>query len=76
MADWLKRSIDGEKDKLKTIIFSEYVDTVLHLEPYFREVFGSRVLVCDGNISKELSIELDANFNAQFKGKKRINMMY
>jgi superfamily II DNA or RNA helicase len=70
VAEWLKRSLDGDKTKMKTIIFSEYVDTVLHLEPYFKAIFGGRVLVCDGNISKDLAFELDSNFNAQFKGKK------
>jgi superfamily II DNA or RNA helicase len=54
--------------KRKLIIFSEYVDTVKHLEPFFREKFGSRLLVCDGSISHELSKTLSTDFDAQFQG--------
>jgi len=68
VGDWLLKSL--EDNKMKIIIFSEYVDTVKHLDPYFKEIFGSRVLVCDGVVTKELSRQLDTNFNAQFKGKQ------
>ena len=56
--------------KRKVIIFSEFVDTVRHLEKFFRKKFGSRLLVCDGRISKELARHLNENFNAQHKGIK------
>ncbi|MFY7665016.1 helicase-related protein [Flavobacterium sp.] len=57
-----------EKDKnRKVILFSEYVDTIKHLEPYFREKFGMRLLVCDGKVSKELAKSLNSDFNAQRK---------
>jgi superfamily II DNA/RNA helicase len=52
----------------KVILFSEYVDTVKHLEPFFRKHFGKRVLVCDGKVSKELHLALNESFNAQYKG--------
>src|SRR5690606_13359808 len=52
----------------KVILFSEYVDTIKHLEPYFRENFGIRLIVCDGKVSKELAKSLNTDFNAQYKG--------
>jgi len=56
--------------KRKVIIFSEFVDTVKHLETYFRDRLGNRLLVCDGKISKTLAKHLNENFNAQHKGNK------
>ncbi|MEE4247632.1 MAG: C-terminal helicase domain-containing protein, partial [Kangiellaceae bacterium] len=52
----------------KVILFTEYVDTVLHLEDYFREMFGNKVLICDGKVSKALAKDLERNFNAQYDG--------
>jgi len=52
------------KPKRKVIIFTEYTDTVRHLEKYFSDNLG-RVLICDGKISKTFSLILDANFNAK-----------
>lgn len=54
----------------KIIIFSEYVNTVEHLEPFFREKFGNRLLVCDGNLSQDMSRKLITDFDAQYKGSK------
>lgn len=54
----------------KIILFSEYVDTVLHLEKKFRKEFGNDVLICDGKVSKELAKSLNSDFNAQYKGAK------
>jgi len=56
--------------KRKIIIFSEYVDTVKHLEPYFRNKFGEKILICDGSMSPSLHKTLNANFNAQYKSEK------
>jgi len=53
--------------KRKVLVFSEYVDTVKHLKPFMESKFGNRLLVCDGNISKQLHSELNSNFNAQYK---------
>ena len=62
------------KDKSrKVILFSEYVDTILHLEDYFRAEFGNRLLVCAGSISNELSKNLSTDFNAQYKGSQTNN---
>lgn len=63
-----------QKDKnRKVILFTEYVDTVLHLEDYFREKLGSKVIICDGKVSKALAKDLERNFNAQYDGSKHDN---
>lgn len=54
----------------KIILFSEYVDTIYHLEKRFRKEFGNDVLICDGKVSKELAKNLNSDFNAQYKGSK------
>jgi superfamily II DNA or RNA helicase/HKD family nuclease len=54
----------------KIILFTEYVDTVLHLEGYFRKKLGNKVIICDGKVSKALAKDLERNFNAQYKGTK------
>src|SRR5690606_14139056 len=53
---------------IKVILFTEYVDTVLHLEPYFRKKLKENVLICDGKISRALAKDLERNFNAQYEG--------
>src|SRR5690606_28604124 len=63
-----------QRDKnRKVILFTEYVDTVLHLENYFREKLGSKVIICDGKVSKALAKDLERNFNAQYDGSKHDN---
>jgi len=66
--DEIKELIKEGSDKRKVIIFSEYVDTIKHLEGFFREKIGNRVLVCDGKVSKEMAKYLNSDFNAQIKG--------
>jgi len=61
-------SILSKEPERKVIIFTEYVDTVHHLEKYFREKMGSKVLICDGKMTKELRRMLNSDFNAQYKG--------
>lgn len=56
-----------ERDK-KIIIFSEYVDTVLHLKEYLRKKFKNRVLVGDGKITAQFEKDLNQDFNAQYRG--------
>ncbi len=60
--------VGNRNENRKVIIFSEFVDTVKHLEEYFRERLGNRLLVCDGKISKQFAKHLNENFNAQYKG--------
>ena len=63
----IKEELEQHPDR-KIILFSEYVDTILHLEKRFRKEFGNELLVCDGKVSKELARHLNGDFNAQFKG--------
>ena len=63
-----------QKDKnRKVILFTEYVDTVLHLEDYFRKKLGRKVIICDGKVTKALAKDLERNFNAQYEGFKHDN---
>ena len=65
----IKTLLVNEPDR-KIILFSEYVDTIHHLEKRFRKEFGNDVLICDGKVSKELAKNLNSDFNAQYKGSK------
>lgn len=51
--------------KRKIILFSEYTDTVRHLQKYFEKELLGRAMFCDGGITKKFAKELDANFNAK-----------
>ncbi len=63
----IKEQLEKEPNR-KIILFSEYVDTIKHLEDGFRKEFGTKVLICDGNLSRELAKHLNGDFNAQYKG--------
>lgn len=65
----IKKQLQKEPDR-KIILFSEYVDTIKHLEKQFRKEFGNEVLVCDGKVSRELAKQLNGDFNAQYGGSK------
>ena len=65
----IKSLLKNEPER-KIILFSEYVDTIYHLEKRFRKEFGNDVLICDGKVSKELAKNLNSDFNAQYKGSK------
>ncbi|WP_212751770.1 C-terminal helicase domain-containing protein [Mesohalobacter halotolerans] len=60
----------NKNDDRKIILFTEYVDTVLHLENYFRSKLGDKVIICDGKVTKALAKDLERNFNAQYEGSK------
>ena len=66
----LEKVIDiiTKEPERKVILFTEYVDTVLHLEDYFRDKLKEKVLVCDGKVTKTLAKDLERNFNAQYEG--------
>lgn len=66
------QSLKDDPDR-KIILFTEYVDTVHHLENYFKEALGDGVLVCDGHLTKKLAGTLERNFNAQYTGKQLDN---
>lgn len=53
--------------KRKIILFSEYTDTVRHLQKYFEKELLGRTMFCDGGITKTFAKELDANFNAKYE---------
>lgn len=57
---------NGEPNK-KIIVFSEYVDTILHLKDYFKQKFKNRVLISDGKITANFERDLNRDFNAQYK---------
>lgn len=65
----LEAEPDEDEPKRKVIIFSEYVDTVKHLDPYLREVFGKQILTIDDNLSSKKSEQLLANFDASYPKK-------
>lgn len=67
------KSILEKEPNRKVILFSEYVDTILHLEKHFRNEFGNRLLVCDGKVSKDLAKNLNTDFNAQYKSTQTNN---
>ena len=50
--------------KRKIVIFSEYADTVKHLEDALQASFGDRMLVVRGNLSGALNQKIAANFDA------------
>lgn len=63
----IQRLRSQDESGRKIIIFTEYVDTVVHLSDALLEAFDNRVLVCDGKITKELSHALSHEFDAQQK---------
>lgn len=66
----IKEIVENDPSR-KIVLFTEYTDTVLHLEPFFRERFGNRLLICDGGMNRTLSMALEQNFNAQYSGTQR-----
>jgi len=65
----IKELLKKEPER-KIILFSEYVDTIRHLEKRFRSEFGNKLLVCDGKMTRELARNLNSDFNAQYSGSK------
>lgn len=60
----LKKSPNPGEPKRKIIIFTEYADTVNHLELALRDHFGKRMLVVRGNLNNTLIKEIINNFDA------------
>ncbi|PJF40456.1 MAG: helicase, partial [Phototrophicales bacterium] len=62
----------SREPRRKIIIFSEYLDTVRHIAPILHEAFPHKVLVGEGNLSKQFFDDLLANFDASHpKDKQR-----
>ena len=55
----------------KVIIFSEYVDTVLHLQSLLEAAFGSEVLTVAGSLANKQVDVLNNNFDAGVKKNKQ-----
>ncbi|MDR1881876.1 MAG: phospholipase D-like domain-containing protein [Prevotella sp.] len=55
---------ENKHPKKKIIVFTEYVDTVLHLKNYF-EKKNNRILFCDGTFNKTFANTLNSDFNAK-----------
>ncbi len=62
-----KTPLNGEP-KRKIVIFSEYLDTVKHLEAVLKlkENFGERVLVVMGDLSSHKISQINKNFDASY----------
>ena len=69
----IRHILDHDKEGRKIIVFTEYTDTVKHLENYLEARLNNRLLVCDGNLTKTLQKELYTDFDTQYKGKKTDN---
>lgn len=62
----IKEVLNKENNpRRKVILFTEYTDTVRHLQKYFEKELLGRAMFCDGGITKKFAKELDANFNAK-----------
>ncbi len=65
-----KRLIEGIKEFLKdgrkVVIFTEYLDTALHLKPILEKEFKDLVLTALGSLSKEVVLAIYKNFDAQY----------
>ncbi len=56
--------------KRKYVIFSEYVDTIIHLTPIFEKEFGERCIIIPGNLSSTKIKNIITNFDASDKNQK------
>ncbi len=57
----------------KIVIFSEYLDTINYLKEPLRSDFKNRVLVVEGNLSKNKIEEINRNFDASYSIEKQKN---
>ena len=57
--------------KRKVVIFSEYTDTVRHLEPILEKAFGGKVISSNLGLSSSQLKEILANFDASVKPKNQ-----
>ena len=57
--------------KRKVVIFSEYTDTVRHLQPVLEKAFSGKVISPDGGLSPSLLRQILGNFDAALKPKNQ-----
>ena len=62
----LKSAHPKNEPPAKVVIFSEYADTVKHLESSLQEHFKNRVLVVTGGLSGNILEEINTNFDAAY----------
>ena len=67
----LKTTPKGREPGRKVIIFSEYTDTIAHLEPILQQAFGGQVVSSNSGLSSNQLNEILANFDAGVKTKKQ-----
>ncbi len=60
-------TLKGEP-KRKVIVFSEYKDTILHLEQYLQAKLPGKIISVHGTVSSSLANTIEANFDASYKG--------
>ncbi len=72
LIEGIKSSLEREPER-KIVIFSEYRDTVKYLAPILKERFNNRVLVVEGDITRSLVQEINANFDASLPKDKQAN---
>ncbi|MEI7425526.1 MAG: helicase-related protein, partial [Candidatus Moraniibacteriota bacterium] len=54
----------SSEPRRKVVVFSEYVDTILHLEKYLKKEFGERLLIVAGDLSMKKIETINKNFDA------------
>lgn len=61
-----QRPLPGEP-KRKLVIFSEYLDTVKHLEKSLKPIFNDRLLVISANLTSKTIRVINENFDASYQ---------
>ena len=68
--DQIDHILKNESPRRKVVVFSEYIDTIRHLEGFLSKRLGERLLVCEGKVTKQLQNQLYSDFDAQYKGEQ------
>lgn len=67
----LKTTPKAGEPRRKIIIFSEYIDTIKHLRPFFEKAFQDDFLCVDGSLSASQFKQILSNFDASVKSAKQ-----
>ncbi len=70
VVDVLEQAPKSGEPERKIIIFSEYLDTVNHLEKILKKQLGSRLLVVGGGLSTSTILQLNQNYDASYSSQK------
>jgi superfamily II DNA or RNA helicase/HKD family nuclease len=72
LVEHVKHTIDQNPNhgepKRKVVIFSEYLDTVKHLEKSLKDIFHDRILVVGGTLTSKMIETINKNFDASYHG--------